>query len=208
MLWIHTGFAYSGPSRCSAWPFPCGCVSESIRPFPAGILWPQLPWIVLFSPLADTFPQPLFYGDLYHSFSLLGTLPDGLLRKDSKWLQASSFFLPDLLLIHREHLPIFDLLLERENVWGFPDTALCRAAPGHPMFLRLGPPVNGDFHLQDNISFQCNLESSLLRWRRQHSGSCSPQTLLPDTFVPTKSTRATCDTCFEICISVCTSLWI
>lgn len=31
---------------------------------------------------------------------------------------------------------------------------------------------------------------------------------LPDTFTPTKSIRATCDTYFEICISVCTSLSI
>lgn len=66
---------------------------------------------------------------------------------------------PDPLLIHGEHLPIFDLFWETKNIRYFTDTAHCRAAPGHLIFLRVGIPVNGNFQLRDSItSCQCGLE--------------------------------------------------
>lgn len=134
-------------------------VSKSIRGFPAGTLWPQLPWTDF--PSGWHFPpSPCFlviYATVFlcrwpSQMAFLGGTPNA---------SKPTLFSSDPLLIHREHLPIFDFLWERKNIRCFPDTALC-AAPGHLIFLRVGTPVNGDFQLQDSkTGSQCGLEGPL-----------------------------------------------
>lgn len=93
-----------------------------------------------------------------------------------RWL----FLLPDPLLIHREHLPIVDLLLERKT-FSTSQVPCCHAAPGHLIFPRLETPLNVDFQPWDNItSLGCALEFPL-SWAE--GGSTFPffLSLWPDT---------------------------
>lgn len=116
---------------------------------------------------------------------------------------------PDPLLIHGEHLPIFDLFWEAKNIRYFADTALCSAAPGHLIVLRVEMRVNGDVQLGDSItSCQCGLEVPL-SWGEGGSTLVPVLNLLPDTSVPIRSTRTLlCNLHFSftsLCISYLSS---
>lgn len=97
-----------------------------------------------------------------------------------RWL----FLLPDPLLILREHLPVFDLLLERRT-FSTSQVQRCHAAPGHLIFPRLETPLNVDFQPWDNItSLGCAVEFPL-SWAE---GGSTPSSCLYDlTLVPNTS---------------------
>ena len=131
---------------------------------------------------------------------------DGFLRRDPKCLQAdSSFSRPtDPLLTYREHLLVFDPLLERKNMSYFPDTALCHAAPGHQIFVRVVAAVTGDSQLWGSTaSSQCGLR--FLSLELKEVDTLVPVLSLYElTLAPSRPTKATCDAYFEICVSVST----
>lgn len=79
----------------------------------------------------------------------------------------------------------------------FPDIALCHAASGHQIFIRVVAAVTGDSQLWGSIeSSQCGL--SFLSLELKEVGTLVPVlSLYYLTLAPSRSTKTTCDAYFE-----------